>query len=151
MTTNRRTTTTVVNFQSFNVAVGNKIIPNHLKTLVLHPYSRDSDPQGHLVYFKTKMVIVGVTNVVNKCNILSSTFMKSMITRYQEVDFRFHDVFNQDFVVFFNKCDWEGDNCCLVHHCEARGRIDQKSLDSIQRVVCAHRGFDTGGLCGFFK
>lgn len=59
--------------------MANTIIPEHLKTLFLDPYTGDTNPQDHNSYFNTRMVIVSITDAV-KCNLLPSTFKKSAVT-----------------------------------------------------------------------
>ncbi|XP_057440720.1 uncharacterized protein LOC130732742 [Lotus japonicus] len=75
----RHTAAAVVNFQPFSEEIAAEEIPEHVKTLVLDPYSGATDPKEHLVYFNTRMVIAGVNDAV-KCKLLPSTFRKSAMT-----------------------------------------------------------------------
>ncbi|XP_057453207.1 uncharacterized protein LOC130745080 [Lotus japonicus] len=72
----RRMAETVVDFQPFTEEIANTAVPDNLKTLKLDSYYGDSDPKDHLVYFNTKMVIVGASDAL-KCKMLPSTFKKS--------------------------------------------------------------------------
>ncbi|XP_057425720.1 uncharacterized protein LOC130719093 [Lotus japonicus] len=72
----RRMAETVVDFQPFTEEIANTTVPDNLKTLVLDSYYGDTDPKDHLVYFNTKMVIVGASDAL-KCKMLPSTFKKS--------------------------------------------------------------------------
>ncbi|XP_057423552.1 uncharacterized protein LOC130717361 [Lotus japonicus] len=69
----------VVDFQPFTEDIANTTVPDNLKTLVLDSYYGDSDPKDHLVYFNTKMVIVGASDAL-KCKMLPSTLKKSAMT-----------------------------------------------------------------------
>ncbi|XP_057432102.1 uncharacterized protein LOC130724850 [Lotus japonicus] len=75
----RRMAEMVVDFQPFTDDIANTTVPDNLKTLVLDSYFGDFDPKDHLVYFNTKMVIVGASDAL-KCKMLPSTLKKSAMT-----------------------------------------------------------------------
>ncbi|XP_057418374.1 uncharacterized protein LOC130712563 [Lotus japonicus] len=75
----RRMAEMVVDFQPFTEDIANTTVPDNLKTLVLDSYYGDSDPKDHLIYFNTKMVIVGASDAL-KCKMLPSTLKKSAMT-----------------------------------------------------------------------
>ncbi|XP_057418754.1 uncharacterized protein LOC130712960 [Lotus japonicus] len=97
----RRMAATVVNFQPFAVAIAEVETPEHLKTLVLEPYSGNSDPKEHLVYFNTRMVIAGVIDAV-KCKLLPSTFRKSAMTWFTTLPTRSIAEFSTKFLSQFS-------------------------------------------------